>query len=158
MASYAACSCFLMASNGSSLIFEAVSRSVFAFCAATNESCAVAFCTLSFPFPCRMVSTLRLPSKNASFSSEVPDCPAGGPWYIQSTRAALFFPPAASCNCCNSCSWRSSSLSFLIWSIFLRSSSARFSSSHTFFWLVINDGCHDFLRLRSPPMSSLLYL
>ena len=40
----------------------------------------------------------------------------------------------------------------MIRSIFFRSSSAFFSSSHTRFWLLMSTGCHDFLRLRSPPI------
>lgn len=151
MASSAACSCCLIASIGSFLTFAAVSLILFAFWAAEGPT-AVTFCAASAASLLTSPSKRLLPSRYDSISSVVPFCPSAGPPYIQSTLSTRFLPPAASCICCSSWSCRSSARSLSTWSIFLRSSRALRSSSHTRFWLDISTGCHDFLRLRSPPM------
>lgn len=132
-ASYAACSCFLIASIGSSRIFEAVSLAVLAFCSVMNDSSGAPFSSFLFSVPLISGSILRLPSRYPSVSSVVPVGPAEEPLYIQSTRTCFLGPPAASCISWSSWIWRSSCRSFIICSIRLRSSSAFFSSSHTRF-------------------------
>lgn len=133
IASYAACSCLLIANMGSSLTFAAVSLRVFAFCSAIKLSSEACFSSFLWSLPLIKVSMRLFPRRYPSISSVVPDCPFDGPWYIQSTLSTRFRLPAASSFCWISSFARSSFNSLIRSSVFLRSSSAFFSSSHTFF-------------------------
>jgi hypothetical protein len=157
IASYAACSCFLIASMGSLATLDAMSLLEFAFeLSAINPSSPASFFIASVSDLCTKPSSFLFPSKYPSISSltppPAPGPPAPGPLYIQSTRSVRFLPPAASCSFSSSRSARSSARSFKTWSVFLRSSSALFSSAQTRFWFDMSTGCHDFFKLRSPPM------
>lgn len=156
IASYAACSCFLIANIGSSRTLAAVSRSVFACCSAMKLSSEACFSNFLFSVPLINPSILRLPRRYPSISSVVPAAPLEGPWYIQSTRSTRFRLPAASSLAWISSFARSSFNSLIRCSVRFRSSRAFFSSSHTRLWLLMSTGCHDFFKLRSPPILTAL--
>ncbi|KAF3936954.1 hypothetical protein ABW19_dt0207923 [Dactylella cylindrospora] len=101
----------------------------------------------------RIWSTLLFPKRYPSNSSLTgPLSPDDGPAYIQSTRSRRFLPPAVSRIASSSWSCRSSARSFRICSVRFRSSRAFVLSFHTLSWFFSRCGCHDFLRLRSPPI------
>jgi hypothetical protein len=137
---------------GSSRTLAAVSRRVFAFCNAIKVSSEACFSNFLFSVPLINPSILRFPNRYPSISSVVPAVPLAGPWYIQSTRSTRFLLPAASSLAWISSFARSSFNSLMRCSVRFRSSKAFFSSSHTRLWLLMSTGCHDFFKLRSPPI------